>query len=541
MMGGRIATNELDLIIYIPSVSSALQDCLMKAPAVSGVHWRFVTEAKIPEPTPKATTVLIVDTADELVAACEKAAPDIAIVYCGDAKALEACGDSALERLEEIWPYSESPALLRVCFDSLVNKLKDRNDTWLYHNLLTSTIDSMPEMVWYKDLEGAHLMVNEQFCRTVHKTKEQIAGHDHYYIWDTPVEDYKRGKYICVESEDTVIEKRETCVFEEVVKTPDGMKQFRTYKTPIFDRDGSVMGTVGVAHDVTDFSNIDYELSILIENLPFPLLLCDKNWDVIRTNNNFKRAFRITEDQDSHPNYRAWKSASFCVKSSRLSAETKSRVEEVVLPDQGHERIFSLIEQEIVDSFGYISGYFCLFTDVTVERLYEDKIMQLANTDPLTQLYNRRYFYSYVKQHEANPITIFYLDLDHFKAINDTFGHKFGDNVLIATADHIKNIFPDGIAARLGGDEFVVALYGTHEKADMQRRADDLSKAIEQSFPEDAVLGHITISIGIAQAENDSTNIDALMAESDAQMYRQKGTHRRIAPVQNDTHHHSSC
>jgi diguanylate cyclase (GGDEF)-like protein len=95
------------------------------------------------------------------------------------------------------------------------------------------------------------MKVNESFCRAVNKTHDQIRGRGHYYIWDLDPEEYAKGEFICMESEDEVMEKKETCIFDEHVKIGDEMRQFTTYKSPLFDLDGSVMGTVGVANDVT--------------------------------------------------------------------------------------------------------------------------------------------------------------------------------------------------------------------------------------------------------------------------------------------------
>ena len=106
-------------------------------------------------------------------------------------------------------------------------------------------------IIWYKDKEGAHMKVNDTFCRAVNKTMEQIEGRGHYYIWDITPDEYEKGEFICMESEYEVMEKRETCIFDETVKIGDSMRELKTYKSPLFDLDGSVMGTVGVAIDVT--------------------------------------------------------------------------------------------------------------------------------------------------------------------------------------------------------------------------------------------------------------------------------------------------
>ena len=92
-----------------------------------------------------------------------------------------------------------------------------------------TAIDSVPDLVWYKDVRGAHIKVNNSFCKLVGKTKAQCYKRGHNYIWDMDAEEYSKGEYVCLESEDIVMKAKKTCVFDEKIKGPDGMLQFRTY------------------------------------------------------------------------------------------------------------------------------------------------------------------------------------------------------------------------------------------------------------------------------------------------------------------------
>ena len=104
----------------------------------------------------------------------------------------------------------------------------------------------MPNLVWYKTKDGVHEKVNDSFCQTVNKAKEQVEGQRHAYIWDVEFDDP-----VCIESERIVMESQKTCVAEETVQTGEGTRLLTTYKSPLYDLDGSVMGTVGVGIDVT--------------------------------------------------------------------------------------------------------------------------------------------------------------------------------------------------------------------------------------------------------------------------------------------------
>ncbi len=132
-------------------------------------------------------------------------------------------------------------------------------DAWETSQFLEATINSVPNMIWYKDKDGIHEKVNDSFCRVVEKTKEQVQGRGHAYIWNVEHDDPA-----CIESEREVMRRRATCVAEEQVRTGEGDRLLTTYKSPLYDLDGSVMGTVGVAIDIT--RERAYEQEIITKN-----------------------------------------------------------------------------------------------------------------------------------------------------------------------------------------------------------------------------------------------------------------------------------
>ena len=97
-------------------------------------------------------------------------------------------------------------------------------------------------------------------------------------------EEYEQGEYICLESEEIVLQEKKTCIFDEKVKTKHGMRQFKTYKSPIFDDNEQLIGTVGIAHDVTDLENMGAELEVILRNLPFAVLLTNEAGKIINAN-----------------------------------------------------------------------------------------------------------------------------------------------------------------------------------------------------------------------------------------------------------------
>ncbi len=148
--------------------------------------------------------------------------------------------------LSDVWflPMGQEEARFR--FARWQQGHKQRMDLWETQQFLDATIDSVPNLVWYKTWDGIHEKVNASFCHTVGKTREQVQGQGHAYIWDVEEDDPA-----CIESEAEVMRTRQTCVSEERIRTGGGERLLTTYKSPLYDYDGSVMGTVGVAIDIT--------------------------------------------------------------------------------------------------------------------------------------------------------------------------------------------------------------------------------------------------------------------------------------------------
>ena len=164
-----------------------------------------------------------------------------------------------LSQLQDIWTAPLAEKELRFHFLRWQQQCKQAKDLWQTSHYLEATINSIPNLIWYKTKDGIHEKVNDSFCRTVNKTKEQVQGQGHAYIWDVEQDDPA-----CIESERQVMESRKTFISEETVMTGEGTRLLTTYKSPLYDLDGSVMGTVGVAIDITQ--ERAYEAEIVRKN-----------------------------------------------------------------------------------------------------------------------------------------------------------------------------------------------------------------------------------------------------------------------------------
>lgn len=426
---------------------------------------------------------------------------------------------STLSVLDDLWIKPLSASLLVFQFQKLLKLIKWRKDCWLNETYLDTAINSIPDLVWFKDLNGSHLKVNDGFCCAVGKPKEAIQGRGHYYIWDIPQEEYAKGEYVCLETEEIVLKARKTCLFDEKVKSKNGMRQFKTYKSPLFDEYGAIMGTVGIAHDVTDLQNMDTELEIILRSIPFAILVEDEDGSIIKINKKFEDYFHLQAHNILGRSYTAWKTETL----KDISSVGREGYTEATLRLGDDIRILELHEEPIYDVFHNAVGQLCLCRDITIERTFEQQILHLANTDALTGLYTRRYFYATIEEQRGlQQVSLLFLDIDNFKDINDNYGHHVGDEVLIAVSRSIQYLFPEELVSRLGGDEFIVALIGTKSVEELQFWADKLLTSLHSFFCTTEKFHTLSASIGIALTIDPHLPIDALIKQSDMALYESK-------------------
>jgi len=177
------------------------------------------------------------------------------LLVLADRKRADALG-RLLPALDELWLLPMGAQELRFRFGRWQEQRKAEADAWLIRQYLETTINSVPNLIWYKDKEGIHRKVNDSFCRLVGKSKTQVEGRDHCFIWGVGPEDAE----VCAASDRVVMETEKTVVAEEEVVSSGGTKLLTTYKSPLYDLDGSVMGTVGVGIDITQERAYEEEL-----------------------------------------------------------------------------------------------------------------------------------------------------------------------------------------------------------------------------------------------------------------------------------------
>lgn len=203
----------------------------------------------------------------------------------------------------------------------------------------------------------------------------------------------------------------------------------------------------------------------------------------------------------------------------------------------------------VVDEQGEISHFIAIKQDVTERRLAEEALAQVredlaarvaqieslneqlreqAIRDPLTGLHNRRCFHESIERDAAaaarrgEPIALLAIDVDHFKGVNDRFGHAIGDAALVALGELLRGfVRASDLACRFGGEEFVIALPGAGIVI-AQRRAEELRAAFAALEIPGAPALRATISIGVCAVRVGAESIEAALARADGALYEAK-------------------
>ena len=471
----------------------------------------------------EADIVLLDAPALEQLPAMRSAARADALFVCVDAGAA-GLNERHLCLLDEVWAGTSSTALCSFYVSRLLARVRRQKDHDLAALQLNTAIDLTSDLVWFKDVKGEHVKVNQAFCRLVGKSREVIEGRGHYFIWDLEPEEYAQGEFVCLETDEIVMNSREVGVFDEVVKTPQGMRQFKTRKAPLFNGEGGIIGTVGIAHDVTDIANMTAELDLVLQSIPYAVIILDADRRIVNFNERFKKLFGIGPsdyiigEPRQVVRQRAIERLGF-VRSGK-HVKMRSAVD-------GHEKYIDMYENEIFDIFNNVIGMICIYRDVTRQRQIERRLKQRADTDDLTGLFNRHYFFKNIPVTLPVGAGLAYIDLDNFKYVNDKFGHYTGDKALALTAQILRKHLRNAVIARLGGDEFAAFFPNGCTEELLRSRAGDLLAAMVGAYEGHEAFRGLSASIGVTLVQQPGLPREELVRRGDVAMYEAKRLGKR--------------
>ncbi len=214
-----------------------------------------------------------------------------------------------------------------------------------------------------------------------------------------------------------------------------------------------------------------------------------------------------------------------------LQTKTAFNDLELSIPKGDRDEVwFSLSGKPLIDRDGKFTGYRGVASNITNDKLANERIAFLAHNDALTGLVNRTHFSQAIERclesrrlSDGAQFSVFYLDLDGFKLINDTKGHRIGDELLVEVGVRLKKALRDNdVVARLGGDEFGVLLRHEFSTPYLSTLAEKIIAAINKPFEIDGHIVSVGVSIGIAIAPQDGSSVEALLNSADLGLYRAK-------------------
>lgn len=178
---------------------------------------------------------------------------------------------------------------------------------------------------------------------------------------------------------------------------------------------------------------------------------------------------------------------------------------------------------------GHLEGFVLVFEDISVRIKAEQQLAQLAEYDPLTGLANRRLFYRLLPKILAkakrfqHSVALLFIDIDHFKAVNDTLGHVIGDLLLTQVAGRLKSCVRESdTVVRLSGDEFTIIVDGDLDHIGVGKMASVIIENMSKPFELNGNLVHCSVSIGIAITPDVPPKANDLIKAADVAMYNAK-------------------
>jgi len=219
------------------------------------------------------------------------------------------------------------------------------------------------------------------------------------------------------------------------------------------------------------------------------------------------------------------------------------RLELRILRPDGQEHTLVAICTPQRDAQGRVVRISGTNQDITERVRLQEALREQAITDPLTGLYNRRYLDETLPREMAHcrrtgeSLVVAMVDLDHFKPLNDVYGHEAGDNVLRAVGELLRRCLRSGdLSCRYGGDEFTVVLSGARLE-DARARLEELRETVMQMPIRycEGDLPRVTVSAGLAAALPEETDASALLRRADAALYQAKATGRNRVVVAADS------
>ncbi|MCG9657301.1 sensor domain-containing protein [Vibrio mediterranei] len=399
---------------------------------------------------------------------------------------------------------------------------------------LQQFIDALDDHVWVKDADRKYIAVNKSVESAWNMPRSDIFGKTDFDLFaKSRSEHYQKADDRVIDS--GVQETVEECASRDAYGHDVWLE---TIKSPIQQPDGELIGVIGMTRNVTRRKQVEVRLSITSEifnNFQEGMMITDQNGKILDVNSAFSEVtgYQAIEVIGKNPRFlqSGHHDAQFYQNLWQQLSETGLWKGEFI----NRKKDGSIYPQmatisTINDDGNSLLHYICVFEDISKQKAHEEKLRKMAFFDPLTNLPNRSHLTSILEQsieggqrHSEQFATLF-LDLDHFKHINDSKGHLYGDRLLSQVADRLADVLHHRASiGRIGGDEFVIILTDYDSEAQLLDTIDETLGVFNRPFELDSQESlRVSGSIGVALYPQDGQNSETLLKNADTAMYLAK-------------------
>ncbi len=447
-----------------------------------------------------------------------------------------------LQRHDELGELAEA-------FSHMLSELRQREKALAdNHALLRSILDATPDLIFFKDSQGHYQGCNDAFTRFVGIERETLIGQDDYDLFPQPIADnFRLHDRMMLQSG---IARRN----EEWVTYPDGHEVLlETIKLPYYGPHDESLGVLGVSRDITERKRAEERIRQSQSQLEQAQRIAHiGSWSLDLESNEVvwsDEAYRIFELHD-HPSLTYEEFLDLVHPEDRLRVDrayrdsliqrTPYHIEHRILLPGGRVKYLEEQCESEFDGHGHARHSFGTVQDVTerylAQRLLEEKqrhLDYLAHYDSLTGLSNRLLFRDRLAralrsaERTGQRVAVLFVDLDQFKQINDSLGHEVGDRVLREVAQRLTvAVRAEDSVSRLGGDEFIIIVNELDEPRYAAQMAQRVLQSLQTPLLHQGQELYLTTSIGISLYPEDGAEVDTLLRNADAAMFRAKAEGR---------------